>query len=192
VPDLDAANLDNPRKLKIKWSATDANEDELSYRLYFRKEGWKEWVLLEEDYEKKDFEWDTTTIPSGVYQFKVAASDRRDNAPEDALTVERTSVSFPVANAPPTVSLKLKGIEGDRAVLEAQAAGTLVRLTEASFAVNGKRWASIFPVDGLFDSKNEAFRFKTDSLRPGTHVMLLRVRDAAGNIGTADVLFTIK
>lgn len=191
VPDLDAANLENPRKLKIKWNSTDPNEDDLTYRLYFRKDGWKDWVLLEDNYEKKDFEWDTTTIPSGVYQFKVTASDRKDNAPEDALSAVRVSASFPVANAPPTVTLKHVGWERDRALLEATATGTLVRLTEASFAVNGKHWASVFPVDGLFDSKSETFRFKTEVLRPGTYVVMLRVRDAAGNVGTADVLFTV-
>src|SRR5581483_7392711 len=51
VPNLDATNLDNPRKLKIKWSAVDPNEDELTYNLYFKKEGWKDWVVLEEDLE---------------------------------------------------------------------------------------------------------------------------------------------
>ena len=31
VPDLNAVNLENPKKLKFKWSATDANEDDLIY-----------------------------------------------------------------------------------------------------------------------------------------------------------------
>src|SRR5262249_55842291 len=63
VPDLEAANLDNPKKIKFRWSATDANEDELTYSLYVRKEGWTNWVLLEEDLEKTEYEWDTTTTP---------------------------------------------------------------------------------------------------------------------------------
>ena len=65
VPDLDAVNLDNPKKLKIKWTATDPNEDELTYSLYVRKDGWKNWVQLEEDLDKKEYEWDTTTTPVG-------------------------------------------------------------------------------------------------------------------------------
>src|SRR5262249_22092342 len=74
VPDLDAVTLDNPKKLKFKWNATDANEDELTYSLFVRKEGWKNWVELEDSLEKKEFEWDTTTAPSGVYRLKVVAS----------------------------------------------------------------------------------------------------------------------
>src|SRR5262245_27484817 len=152
VPDLDAVNLENPKKLKLKWSATDPNEDELTYSLWVRKDGWKDWVALEQDLEKKDFEWDTTTFPSGHYQIKVTASDRRDNTAEEALTAERISPPVPVAHTPPTVTLKVNGMEGDRAVIEGSASDPLVRLTEASFSVNGKRWTNVFPTDGLFDS----------------------------------------
>jgi hypothetical protein len=192
VPDLANTNLDNPKKLKIKWSAVDPNEDELTYNLYVRKEGWKDWVLVEEDLEKKEFEWDTTTFPSGFYQVKVVASDRRDNSPEEALTSQRISPFVPISHVPPTVQVKINGMDGDRAIIEATATDPMVRLTEASFAVNGKKWSNVFPTDGLFDSKTENFRFTTDPLRPGTYVLILRVKDAAGNVGSGDVVFTVR
>lgn len=191
VPDIDAANLDNPRKLKLKWAAVDANEDELTYDLFFKKDGWKDWVQLEDDLEKKEYEWDTTAVPSGMYQLKLVASDRRDNSAEEALTAERISSPVAVAHDAPKVALKLTGIDEGHAQLEAQASDGLVRLTEASFAVNGKRWTNVFPADGLFDSKNESFRFRTERLRPGTYVLRLRVRNAAGNTGSGDVVFMI-
>jgi hypothetical protein len=192
VPDLDAVNLDNPKKLKFKWNATDANEDELTYDLYVKKEGWKSWVLLEENLEKKEYEWDTTTTPSGVYKVKVVASDRRDNSDEDALTGQRVSGPFVVSHTPPAVTIKVTGMDGDRALIEATASSPLVRLTSASFALNGKKWVNVFPTDGLFDSKTETFKFKTESLKPGTYVLVLRVRDAAANTGSADVVFTVQ
>jgi hypothetical protein len=65
-------------------------------------------------------------------------------------------------------------------------------LTAASYAVNGKKWVNVFPVDGLFDSKTETFKFKTEGLKPGTHVLVLRVRDAAGNTGAGDAVFTLQ
>jgi hypothetical protein len=191
VPDLDAANQDNAKKIRLKWTATDPNEDELTYNLYVRKEGWKNWVLLEENLEHTDYEWDSTTTPSGMYQVKVVASDRRDNPPEEALSGSRMSPAFAVAHTPPTVTLKTTGMDGDQAVIEAAASDPLVRLTAASFSVNGKKWVNIFPADGLFDSKTETFRFKTDALKPGTYVVVLRVRDAAGNTGAGDVVFTL-
>jgi hypothetical protein len=191
VPDLDAVTLENPKKLKFKWSATDANEDELTYTLLVRKDGWKDWVQLEDGLDKKDFEWDTTTAPSGIYRLKLVASDRKDNSAEEALTGERVSAPFVVSHAPPTVALKVVGFEGDRAVIEATATDAFVRLTGASFAVNGKKWSNVFPTDGLFDSKEERFRFTTDTLKPGSHVLVLKVSDASGNTGAADVMFTV-
>lgn len=192
VPDLDAQNLDNPKKLKFKWTAADANEDDLTYSLFIRKEGWKSWVQLDESLTKTEYEWDTTTTPAGVYQLKVVASDSKDNPPEEALTGERISEPFAVAHEAPKVSVKVSGIDGDQAVIEATATDPLVRLTAASFAVNGKKWVNVFPEDGLFDSQSETFKFKTESLKPGTYVLVLRVRDAAGNLGSGDVVFSVQ
>jgi hypothetical protein len=192
VPDLDGSNLDKPKKLHFKWTATDPNEDDLTYSLSVRKEGWKSWVQLEDRLDATEFDWDTTTTPSGIYQLKVVASDRKDNPPEEALTGARTSRPFVVAHVPPTVNVKTAGMEGHRALIEAVATDPLVRLTAASYSVNGKTWVNVFPTDGIFDSKEESFKFRTDSLKPGTYVIVLRVQDAAGNVGSGDVVFTVK
>jgi hypothetical protein len=159
VPDLDAVNLDNPRKLKFRWTAQDANEDDLTYAVYVRKDGWAGWVVLEEELDKPEYEWDTTTTPSGMYRLKVAASDRKDNPDGDALTGERVSAPFVVCHQVPEVSVKVAGFEGEQARIEATAVSPLVRLTAASFAVDGKKWVNVFPTDGLLDSKSESFAF---------------------------------
>ncbi|MBI3824339.1 MAG: hypothetical protein HY289_16865 [Planctomycetes bacterium] len=192
VPDLDTKDIENAKKLKIRWNASDPNDDELTFNIFCKKEGWKDWVLLEENYDKTSYDWDTTGIPSGIYQVKVIASDRKDNAAEDALTAERISSPVPVTHLPPSVTVKVVGFENGSAIVEASATDPFVRLTEASFAVDGKRWTNVFPTDGLFDSKTETFRFKTDVLRPGTHVLVLRVRNAAGNWGSGDVVIQVK
>ena len=94
-----------------------------------------------------------------------------------------------MTHLPPSVTLKFVGFD-ERHKRSSKRAATdpYVRLTEASFAVDGKRWMNVFPVDGLFDSKTETFRFKTDALRPGTHVLVLRVRNAAGNSVAGDIV----
>ncbi len=191
APDLNAVNLDTPKKLKFKWSAVDANEDELSFALYVRKDGWKSWMELEDDCDKMDYEWDSTTAPDGVYQLKVVASDRKDNADAEALTGERTSSSFVVCHTAPTVKVKATPAVGGT-LIEATATSPLVRLTSASYSLNGKKWENVFPADGLFDSEAKRFQFKTGVLKPGTYVVVLRVHDAAGNIGSGDVVFTVE
>jgi hypothetical protein len=90
------------------------------------------------------------------------------------------------------VSVKVVGMDGDQVIIEATATDPLARLTAASFAVNGKKWVNVFPADGLFDTKSEKFLFKTEALRPGTYVLVLRVKDAAGNTGSGDVVFTVQ
>lgn len=191
VPDLNAVNLDHPKKLKIKWTAADANEDDLIYRLFVRKDGWTNWIELEDDLDKTEFEWDTTTTPSGIYRVKVIADDRKDNSESEALSGARVSAPVAVCHEAPAITLKTVGQDGGRIILEATARSPLVRLTSASFAVNGKKWVNVFPQDGLFDSKEELFRFQTEALKPGTYVLVLQVRDAAGNTGSADVVFSI-
>jgi len=191
VPDLDGSNLENPKKLKFKWTATDANEDELTYSVHVRKDGWKNWVQLEDALTKAEYEWDTTTTPPGLYRLKVVASDRKDNAEEEALEGEKVSAPFAVAHVPPTVTVQVNCLEGDRAYIEAKASDPLVRLASAQFTVDGKKWTNVFPTDGLFDSKTETFLFWTEALKPGTHVLVLKVKDAAGNIGSGDLVFTV-
>jgi hypothetical protein len=191
VPDVIAANLENGKKLKLKWSATDANEDDLRYHLYVKKDGWDSWVELEDDWDKTEYEWDTTTTPSGVYRLKVVASDHVDNSEKEALTGQRISEPFVVCHNPPAVTVKTSGVENGRTMITATASSPLVRLTAASFAVNGKKWQNVFPADGLFDSKRATFKFQTEVLKPGTYVLVLKVQDAVGNTGSGDVVFTV-
>jgi hypothetical protein len=149
-------------------------------------------VLLDEALSKSEWDWDTITTPAGVYRVKVVASDRPDNPDGEASSAERTSGPVTVAHDPPAVTARVTAVEGDRATIEADAADPLARLASAAYSVNGRRWVSVFPKDGLFDDRRESFRFATDALPPGTYVLVLRVKDAAGNTGTGDVTFTIK
>jgi hypothetical protein len=191
VPDLDVATLENSKKVRLRWSANDVNDDELTYSLAYRKDGWHDWVVLESELEKKEFEWDTTTTPAGVYQVRVTVSDRKDNSEEEALSADRISAPFVVDHVAPDVDVNVVRTETGCAVIEANAADRLTRLVSASFSVDSKKWTNVFPKDGLFDARAKRFRFKTEELKPGTHVIVFRVTDAAGNVGSQDVVFTV-
>ncbi len=190
TPDLDAAPLKDPKKLKIKWTAADPNEDELTFDILVRKDGWNDWVRIEESWGKTEFEWDTTTTPSGVYRVKIVASDRTDNSEASALTGSRASAPVLVAHEPPRIALKVVAAKDGKAMVEATGSSDLVRLAAASYSLNGKRWENIFPTDGLFDGKEKSFRFEIDGLAPGVNVIVLRVKDVAANVGSADAVFT--
>jgi hypothetical protein len=104
---------------------------------------------------------------------------------------EKISVPFVVCHTPPTVTLKLVSMEGDQAVVEATATSPLARLTGATYAVNGRKWLSAFPPEGLFDSRTQTFRLRTEGLKAGTYVLVLKVRDPAGNTGSGDMVFSV-
>jgi hypothetical protein len=59
----------------------------------------------------------------------------------------------------------------------------------ASYAIDSGAWVSIYPIDKLFDSTSERFRFDVPELAPGLHVLVVRATDAAGHTASADVVF---
>ena len=189
VPDLGAADgAVRQARLNIKWEATDPNEDDLQFTLSVRKDGWPDWIRLNEGpIAEKSFSWDTTAFPSGSYQVKLVASDRPSNRAELALTRERESLPFLVDHDVPHVRLEPNG-RGASITLS----DDLTRLVKAEYAVNGKPWSPIFPDDGLFDSLRESINLSLPDLATGTHILMVKVTDSAGNVGTGDALLKIQ
>jgi outer membrane protein assembly factor BamB len=180
------------KRLKIKWTAADPNEDDLIYSVAVRKEGWPHWVEVATDLEKTEWEWEPATTPSGTYQVRVTATDRKDNAEEEALADMRVSAPFVVDTVAPAINIKAVKMEGDKAVIEAEAKDEHSPLASAMLSIDGQKWTNVFPTDGLFDDKQKKFRFQTPALKPGTHVVVLRVSDAAGNAGSSDTVFEVR
>ena len=191
VPDLLSKEMNKPGKLKLSWKAVDPNEDGLLYSVFVRKTGWKNWIRIRSDLGKTSYDWDSTTMPSGQYQVKVVANDGPDNTTEETRESERISTPFPVSNEAPKVKVVCVGFQDGKAILEATSTDSLVRITNAGYSLNGGTWQTVFPKDGLSDSQREAYRFRTETLSSGNYVLVLRVRNAAGHTGTADVVFAV-
>ena len=193
VPQIDQADgTKKQQKFKLTWTAKDTNKDTLRYRVAFRKQGWKNWIEMAEGLTKAEYEWDTTAVPEGTYLVRVTASDAEDNPPAEALTAIGTSEPFLVDHSPPAVAIQVTGTTDGQAELNLEINDTLTRLTRASYSLDSGPWQNLFPADGLFDTRREAFRFRTEDLKPGTHVLVVQVVDAAGNTGTADAVFETK
>jgi hypothetical protein len=188
VPDVSAGDgAARQTRLNVRWEATDPNDDELGFTISVRKEGWPEWIRLnDEPITEKNYAWDTTAFPSGLYRVKVMATDRSSNNPGDALSRERESASFLVDHDPPRVSLAAK----DRGA-RIDIADELTRIVKAEYTVDGRPWTPIFPDDELFDSPSERITLALPDLAPGSHVLMVKATDAAGNVGTGDLLLVI-
>lgn len=55
------------------------------------------------------------------------------------------------------------------------------------YSVDADKWIAILPLDEIFDSKRESFRFTLSELSSGEHTIMVKVTDRAGNIGAAKV-----
>jgi hypothetical protein len=188
VPDAsDGDGSARPPRLTLKWEANDPNGDDLTYTLRIRKEGWPDWVRLGDNpITERSFAWDTTSVPAGVYRLRVTASDRLGNPPDEALERELTSEAFLIDHEAPKVSVTPKG-KGATVVLKDQ----YTRLVRAAYALDGGDWVPIFPADGLFDSMEETIAISLPDLKPGTHVLMVRATDAAGNVAGGDAVLSI-
>lgn len=189
VPDLSVADgTVRQTRLNLRWEATDPNDDDLEFRVLVRRDGWPEWIPLnEQPMTEKNHAWDTLAFPSGLYRVKVVASDRPSNNPQDALSRERESLPFLVDHDPPRVRIEAKGRE-----VAVSLADDLTRIVKVEYAVDGGPWTPTFPDDQIFDALKERVELSLPGLAPGIHILLVKATDAAGNIGTGDALMQVK
>ncbi len=178
----------------VRWAAHDDNGDDLTFALYLRGDGEKEWRLLKDQITEKAYSFDATLIPDGGYQIKVVASDAPAHTPGHALTGAKESERFEVDTTPPVVS----GL--------AVAVGTPIRVTfdaqdafspiaHAEYSLDAGPWQFIDPVGELSDSTREHYdvQLPAKSLdgKTGEHLITVRVYDRHDNVGVAKTVFTI-
>lgn len=181
-----------PGARSITWRADDENEDELSYQLFFRADGTDAWKLLEKDLTDDFFTLDSTTLPDGIYQVKVVASDAPSNAYGKALTGEMVSRPFVIDNTPPVIELGPATANGRRAEIGFTVRDTTSKILTAEFSIDGSEWRQVFPKDGIADSKIESYQLSVDNLTPGDHTIALKATDAMGNAGANKATVKVK
>lgn len=173
-------------EVEISWETEDPNDDDVIITPAFRGTGETRWKVLEEDTEEDSFQWNTQTVPDGVYEVKVTASDAPSNVAADARSHEKVSALFTIDNTPPAV---------ERFEVDLGAAGRLTarvvaddgagRIRSASYSLDAGDWCAVGAADGIIDSAGETFAFDLDDLSPGEHTLTVRVTDDSGNSAAA-------
>jgi hypothetical protein len=175
----------------VIWSAHDDNDDALTYSVYYRAEGEKNWRLLKDKISSQYYSWDTSTMPDGAYYLKIVASDAPSNPPNEALTAERESDRFLVGNTPPRVDNLHAQANGSTASLSFGATSTSGAIARASYSVDSSDWQIVFPVGQLTDAPKEDYRWNITDLPAGEHTVSVRVTDRFGNETAAKTTFTV-
>ena len=170
--------------LTFVWRAEDENRDELTYDVLYRREGDTAWKPLRRAVEDPIFVWDTTSVPNGRYVVQILASDLPSNAPEAALAGSLESTTFEVDNTPPAISVGAVRREANRTVIafEVRDADSAVQKTE--YSLDGDRWQTIYPKDGIADSRFEQFELAVEG-EAAARGVIIRASDALNNVTSA-------
>ena len=174
--------------VKVSWKVENPDADALRYRVAFKKEGHTEWrdALKPDDVQTKtELDWDTSSLPEGKYRVRVEASDELANPPERVQKHAMESETVMVDNTPPRIeALTITGRKLKARVIDGTTPIARVELT-----IDGKSdWRPLGPADGVFDTVDEHVDSDVSSLvPPGSHIIVVRAFDSAGNSVTRDV-----
>ena len=165
------------------WKAEDDNNDELSYDVFYRREGDTSWRPLKMDLRDTLLVWDTSSVPNGTYVLKVLASDRKSNPADTALGGELESSSFDIDNVAPSVQIGTLRKDGTGFIVPADIRDADSAVTTVEYSVDAQRWQIAFPRDGILDARLESFEIRLDADAAG-RTLVIRATDALGNVGT--------
>jgi hypothetical protein len=170
--------------LTFVWRAEDENRDELQYDVLYRREGDTVWKPLRRALTDPILVWDTTSVPNGRYTIEIVASDSPSNPPDAALTASLESTTFEIDNMPPVVNVTDVRREGTRTTIMFDVRDVDSAVQKAEYSLDGDRWQTIYPKDGIADSPAEYFELVLEGVTAARGV-IIRATDALNNITSA-------
>ncbi|MDD2891234.1 MAG: hypothetical protein PHE49_11455, partial [bacterium] len=164
---------DNIRK--IVWSTKDENNDSLMFEVYFKLTGEQKWSLLKAELRDTFYSIDPLVFPDGKYEFKMICSDILSNPKTKELKNEKISLPELIDNTAPEI--RNIRMEGNNLVFSA--VDELNYIKSCEYTIDGGDWTVLFPVDKIFDSKEEAFSVDIGTARK----VVIRTKDSFDNTG---------
>jgi hypothetical protein len=170
----------------LQWKADDENDDDLVYDVQYRREGETAWKTLRKNVQETILVWDTTTIPNGTYFVKIVASDAPSNPGTMTLTGDLDSSAFEVDNTPPSIVVSNVRVVSGRTLITFDVKDDHSPIRGVEFSQDGQRWRSVFPLDGIADSREEHYELPVEG-ELGERGLTLRASDAMNNVATTHV-----
>jgi hypothetical protein len=185
----------SPKKVERKgfqtviWEAADENDDSLIYSISIRKEDETAWRFLKQKWVDGIIAFDTSSFPDGVYFLKIEASDLPSNPKGTELKAEKISRALVIDNSLPVIRNFQIERRNDRISVSFSAEDALTPIKEAKFLVRPGDWQTIFPEDGICDSRRESFSFSVPLTAESDNLIVVRVNDSYGNTGVYRATF---
>lgn len=173
--------------IAIQWQAEDRNGDSIEYSVFYRAANSAEFYPLKANVRDNYFTVDANALPDGRYVFKVVASDAPSNPASLALNDEQETESVDVDNTPPSVTADAPRVSAGNAEVTFRASDSTSIIKRAEYQLDGGVWKTVFPADGIADSKREEFAVKVALPDARPHVIAFRAFDANSNVGSAQV-----
>lgn len=167
----------------IVWDAADENVDTLSYTISLRKEGESEWRVIQDGWTETLYAFDTLSYPDGTYFVRITASDSPSNPAGLDLSAEKVSAPLVIDNSLPVIKNFTAARNGASIDVAFTAEDAYSYIEEVKFLVRPGAWRVVFPVDGICDSRSEAFKFSVKLPAGAENLITVRVRDSYGNVG---------
>ncbi len=169
--------------LTFVWRAEDDNRDDLTYDVLYRREGETAWKALKKGLVDTIVVWDTASVPNGRYLVRVTASDLPSNAPSAALMGTLDSTTFDIDNVPPTITVTSTRREGPRWILGFAVKDQDSAIRKAEYSLDGDRWQTMYPKDGIADSRLEQFELVLEG-ESAIRGVIIRAADTLNNIAS--------
>ena len=173
----------------IIWEAADENGDALLFSCYIKGEDESQWRVLNEKWTDAIYAFDTLSFPDGIYFLKLVVSDIPSNPVGTELKSDKTSGPFIIDNSLPTVKNFKAEREKNNLKVTFSAEDSLSYIKEVRYLVKPDEWQSIFPVDGICDSKWENFSLTLTLPLRFDNLLTVKVKDRHGNIGVYKYTF---
>ncbi|HLD36773.1 MAG TPA: hypothetical protein VJC37_08630 [Planctomycetota bacterium] len=178
---------------KMNYQVQDPDGDAISYRIYYRAENQKSWILLNQEFPgglifQPEFNWMTDSLPDGRYFIKLEATDEKVNPNGTELKDEKISEAVIVDNTKPAITIAVD----KTSVCSGQVSDNLSQVRRIEYSLDGGKWEAVFTADGIMDSALEDFKFTLPVNTNGFHNIAIRAYDESGNMGLGQMEFEKK
>lgn len=171
-------------KVKLEWKMDDPDRDKLLATILVRPRGGRDFRVLKGNLTDPLYEWDTKSLDDGAYDLRVVVDDGLSN-PGDARTATLDVANLVVDNTPPEVEIisgPVQQANGGWAVT-GFALDRTTRIANIAWHLrDDKIWHAARPDDGIYDWRYERFVLSTGPLKSSVAEIVIRARDAAGNV----------